>query len=307
MSRENPKPFKTIDEQVEILRSRGLGISDQNRAAAFLLRENYYAVVNGYKDAFLDLEASNLAGEDRYRDGSTFDALSRVFIFDKELRDVTMAILLEAEAAMRTATVYAFCSVHGGPDDYLNPACYCSKSDYRPEWRYTKGLIRLLSTLQGVRDNRPHKAYIAHYDKNYHVVPLWVASKCLTFGIMSAFFDFQEQSVKTRTCVALARALGCPVVKQRALEYAYHTLPEFRNVCAHGERLYCARAGKNIDKGFGELLRAMSTVVPAERLSSYACEVLALLREVGAADAGLEESLLRGMRLTEHDFETMIL
>ena len=94
MSRENPKPFKTIDEQVEILRSRGLGISDQNRAAAFLLRENYYAVVNGYKDAFLDLEASNLAGEDRYRDGSTFDALSRVFIFDKELRDVTMAILL---------------------------------------------------------------------------------------------------------------------------------------------------------------------------------------------------------------------
>lgn len=149
MSRENPKPFKTIDEQVEILRSRGLSISDQNRAAAFLLRENYYAVVNGYKDAFLDLEASNLAGEDRYRDGSTFDALSRVFIFDKELRDVTMAILLEAEAAMRTATVYAFCSVHGGPDDYLDPACYCSKSDYRPEWRYTKGLIRLLSTLQG--------------------------------------------------------------------------------------------------------------------------------------------------------------
>lgn len=36
MSRENPKPFKTIDEQVEILRSRGLGISDQNRAAAGL-------------------------------------------------------------------------------------------------------------------------------------------------------------------------------------------------------------------------------------------------------------------------------
>lgn len=27
MSRENPKPFKTIDEQVEILRSRGLGIT----------------------------------------------------------------------------------------------------------------------------------------------------------------------------------------------------------------------------------------------------------------------------------------
>lgn len=72
MEMRNPKPFKTVDEQIDLLESRGLAVLDRDAAAAFLLRENYYSVVNGYKDAFLDLEATNLAGEDRYRSGATF-------------------------------------------------------------------------------------------------------------------------------------------------------------------------------------------------------------------------------------------
>lgn len=301
MGKRNPKPFKTVDEQVGLLVSRGLAVPDCASAAAFLLRENYYAVVNGYKDAFLDLEATNLAGEDRYRSNASFESLRRLYDFDKRLRDMTMAILLEAESAMRTATVYAFCSVHGGPDDYLDPSCFCAKADYRPRERYARELIKLLSKLQSVRDNRQRKDYIAYYDKNYRHVPLWVASKCLTFGTMASFFDLQQQSVKTRACVALARSLGCDVVRQRDLQYAYHTLPEFRNICAHGERLYCARAGKNDDKGFPELLRALHTVVPEERLSMYTHEVAALTKSACGSDPSLERALTRGMRLTAGD------
>lgn len=145
MGMRNPKPFKTVDEQIDLLESRGLAVLDRDAAAAFLLRENYYSVVNGYKDAFLDLEVTNLAGEDRYRPGATFESLCRLYDFDKRLRDVTMAVLLEAEAAMRTATVYAFCSVHGEPDEYLDPSCFCAKADYRPRERYARELIKLLS------------------------------------------------------------------------------------------------------------------------------------------------------------------
>ena len=75
------------------------------------LRENYNSVANGYKDALLDLEATNLAGEDRCRLGAIFESLCRLYDFDKRLRDVTTAVLLDAETAMRTATVYAFCLV----------------------------------------------------------------------------------------------------------------------------------------------------------------------------------------------------
>ena len=39
------KPFKTINEQIEILNKRG--VSTDNHTARILLREGYYAVVNG--------------------------------------------------------------------------------------------------------------------------------------------------------------------------------------------------------------------------------------------------------------------
>lgn len=37
----NPKPFRTVDEQVAILEARGVLVHDESAAAEFLLRENY--------------------------------------------------------------------------------------------------------------------------------------------------------------------------------------------------------------------------------------------------------------------------
>lgn len=41
------KEFKTIDEQIALLQSRGLIISDKEQASEFLLFNNYYRV-SGY-------------------------------------------------------------------------------------------------------------------------------------------------------------------------------------------------------------------------------------------------------------------
>ena len=40
------KQFKTIDEQVEILKDKGLTIPDEEKAKKILLRENYF-FING--------------------------------------------------------------------------------------------------------------------------------------------------------------------------------------------------------------------------------------------------------------------
>lgn len=303
----NPKPFSDVSTQVAILERRGLTVSDRGEAERFLLRENYYSVVNGYKDAFIDRQATNLAGEDRFVSGTSFDDFMLVYTFDKALRSETIRILLDAEACMKTATIYAFCDAHHGADDYLDPSCYCPKSSYSNPGYYTRGLIRLLSTLQSIRDNKPRKQYIAHYTSTYHCLPLWVASKCVTFGTMSAFFDYQHQSVKTKTCVAMARALGVPSVPQRQLAYAYHTLPDFRNICAHDERLYCARVGNNNDRGLDQMLRALGTVTTAERLSEYAKTVDDLLDDVASRSQHIERELLVGMDITRADLRQLII
>ncbi|WP_294377212.1 hypothetical protein [uncultured Slackia sp.] len=43
------KEFKTIAEQIHVLETRGMRIGEE--ASTILLRENYYSIVNGYKDA----------------------------------------------------------------------------------------------------------------------------------------------------------------------------------------------------------------------------------------------------------------
>ena len=46
------KTFKTIDEQIEILKSKGLKIDDVDYAKDILLRENYF-FLSGYRHLFL--------------------------------------------------------------------------------------------------------------------------------------------------------------------------------------------------------------------------------------------------------------
>ena len=78
------KPFLTIQQQIELLESRGVKTDDAS--GSILLREGYYSVVNGYKDPFIDREATAAAGDDRYREGTTLTDIYDLFSFDRKLR-----------------------------------------------------------------------------------------------------------------------------------------------------------------------------------------------------------------------------
>ena len=46
------KIFKTLDEQIEILKSKGLVINDVEKAKEILFRENYF-FLSGYRHLFM--------------------------------------------------------------------------------------------------------------------------------------------------------------------------------------------------------------------------------------------------------------
>lgn len=50
------KPFRTHRQQLAILRGRGLTIDNGSKAMRILELENYYGVINGYKDFFLQTD-----------------------------------------------------------------------------------------------------------------------------------------------------------------------------------------------------------------------------------------------------------
>ena len=75
------KVFKTIEEQLDILKSKNLIIDDYDKAKTTLLRENYF-FLNGYRSPFL------MTGSKRFIDGSTFEELHALFTFDRYFRNI---------------------------------------------------------------------------------------------------------------------------------------------------------------------------------------------------------------------------
>lgn len=77
--------FKTHDEQIEILRNRGMIIPDDSSVKEFLLLNNYYNVINGFKDIFIQQGKT----PEMFISGVSFNELFALYTFDKKLRQLT--------------------------------------------------------------------------------------------------------------------------------------------------------------------------------------------------------------------------
>lgn len=75
------KEFKTIEEQIKILKNRNL-IVDEIQAKKIFKENNYYYVINGYKDLFID--KSKL--EEKYIQNVNLNEIYSLYKFDIDLR-----------------------------------------------------------------------------------------------------------------------------------------------------------------------------------------------------------------------------
>lgn len=266
-----PKDFKTIEELIEILESRG--VSTDANTAAILKRESYYAIVNGYKDPFLDRDAMQRSNGDFYKPGTTFTNIYDLFTYDRALRRAVMPYLMAAETAVKSAVVYAFCERNQGMLDYLDRDRYVSGRDMLvPEGfkgskleERDKNLGKLLKILS--KKNKPNersKKYAIHYVERYGGIPLWVLQNDMTFGNISNFYQLQKRGIQNATCRIVSEVNGNGKrIGARDLLNALSVLVGFRNICAHDERLYCARV---IGHGFDHMLDALALILSYEEI-----------------------------------------
>ena len=73
------KTFKTLEEQIQLLRNRNLIINDEEYAKNYLLSNNYYNIINGYGKYFPQ-------EEENYTNGTSFEEVAMLYLFDKELK-----------------------------------------------------------------------------------------------------------------------------------------------------------------------------------------------------------------------------
>ena len=224
------KQFKNLDEQIEILKYKGLIINNVEYARNILLRENYF-FITGYRHLFMK---SNI--EKVYKDGTTFEELYSLFLFDRSLRNILFKNLLIIENNLKSVSSYQLSKRYGYKEkDYLKEKNFTNDPEKK---RQVNDLIKKMK--RQIRSNSRENTATMHYVSNYGYIPLWILVKVLSFGIVSEMFSV----LKVEDQKEIANIYGLDY--QDMLIYL-PILSNYRNLCAHEDILYENRTAKEIN------------------------------------------------------------
>jgi abortive infection bacteriophage resistance protein len=223
------KIFKSIDEQIEILKSKGLVINDLDKTKDILFRENYF-FISGYRHMFMRGNK-----EKGFIEGTTFEELYAVFVFDRKIRNIMFKYILVIENNIKSIISYQLSKKYGFKDkDYLNP-----KNFTQDALRVRQVYDVLNKMKRQIRVNGKQHTATLHYIRNYGYIPMWILVKVLSFGLISELYGI----LKTEDQVTVSEFYD---LNTETLGIYLALLSNFRNLCAHEDILYDHRTQRQI-------------------------------------------------------------
>ena len=114
------KEFKSANELIEILTSKGVSINDESNVRYLIEKYSYYSIVNSYKWIFK-------IGEN-YKDNASFEEIFAMYKFDKNLKIIILKYILEIEAVIKAKIANLFAEKYG-LEDYLDINNFDLKDD----------------------------------------------------------------------------------------------------------------------------------------------------------------------------------
>lgn len=234
------KPFKTIDEQYDLLISRGLKFTNEQKAKQYLLNNNYYNVINCYAKFFMNTE-------NMFISGTNFDEITQVHFFDKELKSTLFKYIIEAEKHLKSIIAYRFSEQYNDMDfAYLNASSYNQKNILE-----ITSLISSISSIIKQQLKDKHNNSIKHYMNFHSNVPFWIVTNYMNFGQIVKFYEYLKTPLQNKIAkdfsVFLNENLNTNKVKltsTQLLSYLKNTV-ELRNIIAHNNKLLGFRCRAN--------------------------------------------------------------
>ncbi|MFN3882774.1 MAG: Abi family protein [Nitrincola lacisaponensis] len=242
------KPWLSYAEQLNILKSRGLIVTDDSKALEYLQRIGYYRL-SGYWFPFRQrselccILPSNWTGKklknhrighialDEFKPGSCFQNAVELYVFDKQLRLLVMDALERIEVAFRVDISHTLGRY--GPFSYLEPERLFQ--DFAQAINQKTGITdhQVWLQKQAQMINRSKEEFIRHNKEKYGLpLPIWIACEVWDFGTLSTLYDGMSQQdqdeISSRYGISNGRVLASWL---RSLNY-------LRNVCAHHSRLW---------------------------------------------------------------------
>ena len=206
-------PF-TFTEQMQLMKSRGLIITDEDECLEFLRSVNYY-----WSSAYL---LPFKQKDDSYTPGTTFKKFYRIYKFDRKLRSLIFSVIEEIELHLRAQFAYHSAHAHGATA-YLCNEHYNSRHDHD----------KFLKVINVAISNNKNTSVVLHHNSVYGgVFPIWVIIDFFSIGNLSHFYaDWLIPDKKQ-----VARDLFSTTYP--FVDSWMKCITVLRNRCAHYSRLY---------------------------------------------------------------------
>jgi abortive infection bacteriophage resistance protein len=232
------KPHLTFEQQLELLRSRGLEVTNESAALEYLQRIGYYRL-SGYWYPLRKLRplsehhAKPIRPQrtDEFLPSSRFQDVVALYVFDKKLKLLILDAIERLEVAFRVDIAYLL--GEKDPFAYTKPDLlhgnFTKKID--PKTGKTKYEEWLFKHDQLIK--RSKEDFVGHYKVKYGLpLPIWVTIELWDFGLLSVFY--KGMAVKDKTAIAQKYDIS----DWQIMESWLRTLNYVRNVVAHHSRLW---------------------------------------------------------------------
>ncbi len=221
------KPPLNIQQQSELLQKRGLYCKSIERLEHYLSHIGYYRL-SAYCLPFEEPPHDpNSNRSHKFKDGTDFDQILGLYVFDRKLRLLVIEAIERVEVAVRSSWAREM-SVKYSSHAYMDSTLF------KCPWNHTRYLAQISAELE-----KSNEVFIVHYRNNYHepfMPPIWAVVETMTLGSLSRWLEnTKEASVKKATM----KDLKMPTIE--ILEGVLHCLTPVRNVCAHHGRLWNRR------------------------------------------------------------------
>ncbi len=220
------KPPLRFEDQLELLKSRGLDVPDEKKAIAYLQEISYYRL-SAY---FLPYQSA----KDQFDVGTTFEQILDTYTFDRELRLLVFDCIERIEVAIRTQIIYCM-SLHYQDAHWQDKPQY-----FFPPYRNKINVIidpykNLQNIITKAKTTRRPEVFIKHYLNTYDNPanpPSWMCLELLTIGELSNLYEgLRNNNDRAR----IASFFG---LHHKVFASWIHTLAYVRNLCAHHSRLW---------------------------------------------------------------------
>ena len=230
------KPWKSLDEQLDIMLSRGLLLDDYPREKAInkLQYIGYYRL-SGYAFLF-----KNNPTTDNFAPNTTFKDLIECYKFDRKLKLLLLDGIEKIEIALRANMAYILSEIS---PFYINENRFFNLGQYirKPNPRMKVKPFTVQDSITIIRQNingfisrsREFEPSISHLLAKYSPpYPLWIEIQVFDFGTLSNLYAI----LNINEAKKISAEFG--VVSPKIFASWIQIIKILRNICAHHARLY---------------------------------------------------------------------